>query len=74
MLQVPLVKESPVQLAVLWRAPEGGWKSAPYRTPLTGVVQVINLQADGSGMYTLQGLWTQVRPITRHSIPTDQIC
>lgn len=22
---------------------------------------VINLQADGSGMYSLQGLWTQVR-------------
>jgi acetolactate synthase-1/2/3 large subunit len=28
---------------------------------------VINLQADGSGMYTLQGLWTQAReklPVT----------
>ena len=73
-LQVPLVKEFPVQSAVLWRALAGGCQTSPYRTQLTGVVQVINLQADGSGMYTLQGLWTQVRPITRHSIPTDQIC
>jgi acetolactate synthase-1/2/3 large subunit len=30
---------------------------------------VVNLQADGSGMYTLQGLWTQAReklPVTTH--------